>query len=37
MAPGKKADLEGRVKQIRAQIDDTTSDYDKEKTAGKTG
>jgi len=28
---GKKADLEGRVKQIRAQIEDTTSDYDKEK------
>ncbi|HEY5503559.1 MAG TPA: chaperonin GroEL, partial [Sedimentisphaerales bacterium] len=28
---GKKADLEGRVKQIRAQIEETTSDYDKEK------
>jgi chaperonin GroEL len=28
---GKKADLEGRIKQIRAQIDDTTSDYDREK------
>jgi chaperonin GroEL len=28
---GKKADLEGRVKQIRAQIDETTSDYDREK------
>ena len=28
---GKKADLEGRVKQIRAQIEDTTSSYDKEK------
>jgi Chaperonin GroEL (HSP60 family) len=28
---GSKADLEGRVKQIRAQIDDTTSDYDREK------
>ena len=28
---GKKADLEGRVTQIRAQIEDTTSDYDKEK------
>ncbi|UCD46465.1 MAG: chaperonin GroEL [Deltaproteobacteria bacterium] len=28
---GKKADIEGRVKQIRAQIDETTSDYDKEK------
>ena len=28
---GSRADLEGRVKQIRAQIDDTTSDYDSEK------
>ena len=28
---GKKADIDGRVKQIRAQIDETTSDYDKEK------
>lgn len=28
---GKKADLEGRVKQIRSQIEETTSDYDKEK------
>ncbi|MFZ3055198.1 MAG: chaperonin GroEL [Smithella sp.] len=28
---GKKADLEGRVKQIRAQIEETTSDYDREK------
>ncbi len=28
---GTKADLEGRVKQIRAQIEDTTSDYDREK------
>ncbi len=28
---GKKADIEARVKQIRAQIEDTTSDYDKEK------
>ena len=28
---GSKADLEGRVRQIRAQIDDTTSDYDREK------
>jgi chaperonin GroEL len=28
---GKKSDLEGRVKQIRAQIDETTSDYDREK------
>jgi chaperonin GroEL len=28
---GKKAAIEGRVKQIRAQIEETTSDYDKEK------
>jgi chaperonin GroEL len=28
---GSRADLEGRVKQIRTQIDDTTSDYDREK------
>jgi len=28
---GGKADLEGRVRQIRAQIDETTSDYDREK------
>jgi chaperonin GroEL len=28
---GKTADIEGRVKQIRAQIEDTTSDYDREK------
>src|SRR6266568_3627931 len=28
---GKKAAIEGRVKAIRAQIEDTTSDYDKEK------
>src|SRR3989304_3062399 len=28
---GKKAELEGRIKQIRAQIDETTSDYDREK------
>jgi chaperonin GroEL len=28
---GKSAEIEGRVKQIRAQIDDTTSDYDREK------
>ncbi|HVU52925.1 MAG TPA: chaperonin GroEL [Polyangia bacterium] len=28
---GKKPDIEGRVKQIRAQIEDTTSDYDREK------
>jgi chaperonin GroEL len=28
---GKKADIHGRVNQIRAQIEDTTSDYDREK------
>ncbi len=28
---GKKADIEGRCNQIRAQIEDTTSDYDREK------
>jgi chaperonin GroEL len=28
---GKKAEIEGRVKQIRVQIEDTTSDYDREK------
>ncbi len=28
---GKKADIEGRIKQIRNQIDETTSDYDREK------
>jgi len=28
---GKKADIEGRVKQIRTQVEDTTSDYDREK------
>jgi chaperonin GroEL len=28
---GKKADIAGRVAQIKAQIEETTSDYDKEK------
>src|SRR5881409_268852 len=28
---GKKTDIEGRIKQIRAQIEETTSDYDREK------
>ncbi len=28
---GKRNDIEGRVKQIRKQIEDTTSDYDREK------
>jgi chaperonin GroEL len=28
---GKKSDIEARIKQIRAQIEETTSDYDREK------
>jgi chaperonin GroEL len=28
---GKQKDIEGRVKQIRAQVEETTSDYDREK------
>src|SRR4030095_1828842 len=28
---GKAKEIEGRIKQIRAQIDETTSDYDREK------
>lgn len=28
---GKKADIEGRVKQLRAQVEETSSDYDREK------
>jgi len=28
---GKSADIQGRVKQLRTQIDETTSDYDREK------
>ncbi len=28
---GKKSDIEGRCNQLRAQIDDTSSDYDREK------
>jgi chaperonin GroEL len=28
---GKKADIEARINQIKAQIDETTSDYDREK------
>src|SRR5271166_5521407 len=28
---GKSAEIEGRVRQIRTQVEDTTSDYDKEK------
>src|SRR5260370_42676455 len=28
---GKKSEIEARIKQIRAQIEETTSDYDREK------
>jgi chaperonin GroEL len=28
---GKRADIEGRMKQLRSQIEETTSDYDREK------
>jgi chaperonin GroEL len=28
---GKRAEIEGRIRQIRAQIEETTSDYDREK------
>ena len=28
---GKKADIQARIAQIKAQIEETTSDYDKEK------
>ena len=28
---GRSSEIEGRVRQIRAQVEDTTSDYDKEK------
>src|SRR3972149_2741397 len=28
---GKKAEIEGRIRQIKAQIDETTSEYDREK------
>ena len=34
---GKSSEIEGRVKQIRAQVEDTTSDYDREKAAGAAG
>ena len=30
-APARQTDIKGRIEQIRKQIDDTTSDYDKEK------
>src|SRR3989441_10883317 len=28
---GKNSEIEGRIKQLRAQVEETTSDYDKEK------
>ncbi|MDZ7926007.1 MAG: TCP-1/cpn60 chaperonin family protein [Agrobacterium sp.] len=31
MAPAQKTDIDGRVAQIKAQIEETTSDYDREK------
>jgi hypothetical protein len=34
---GKKADIEARVNQIKAQIEETTSDYDREKASVSTG
>ena len=34
---GKPEDIEGRVKQIRTQIDETTSDYDKREAPGAAG
>ena len=34
---GKKADIQGRVAQIRRQIEETTSDYDQRETAGAPG
>src|ERR1700743_1273789 len=34
---GKKVDIEGRVKQIRVQVEETTSDYDREKLQERLG
>ncbi len=34
---GEEAKIKGRVAQIKAQMETTTSDYDREKTSGKTG
>jgi len=34
---GKKDDIKGRCNQIRAQVEETTSDYDREKAAGAAG
>src|ERR1700741_1702747 len=32
---GKNSEIEGRIKQLRAQVEETTSDYDKEKLQGR--
>ena len=34
---GKSADIEGRVKQLRTQVEETTSDYDREKLQERLG
>ena len=34
---GERSGIEGRIGQIKAQIEDTTSDYDKRKAAGTSG
>jgi len=34
---GDKKDIEGRIGQIKTQIEDTTSDYDKEKLQERPG
>jgi len=34
---GKKADIEARIAQIRRRLEETTSDYDREKLAGAAG
>src|SRR5207237_5094804 len=34
---GKRSEIEGRIKQIRAQIEETTSDYDREKLQERLG
>src|SRR6202161_1230486 len=34
---GKKVDIQGRVEQIRAQVEETTSDYDREKLQERLG
>jgi len=34
---GKASEIEGRIKQLRIQVEDTTSDYDKEKLQERPG